>query len=184
MVISGGGCLFTSPLLLRVHSSLVMINLHLFLSSPLTHRFPQTSVNAVLGYLTQWTLSAYVILCHLSPSDCPLFSTSSLCPLRTIPHHSSFPHPLLSFLIYLAAGCAGLCLIDRLFVWLNKWIFDWLMERLSSLHCHSFADSKLTTVITTQTHTHIQKHIVFITRILNIYIYFLVQSIYLGCLSS
>lgn len=57
-----------------------------------------------LGCLTQWALCAYVPLCNLSLRACPLFSTYSVLPLRTSPHPCSFPHPLLSCLIYPAAS--------------------------------------------------------------------------------
>lgn len=82
-----------------------------------------------LGYLTLWTLSAYVLLCNLSPPACPLFSTFSLLPPQD--QSSSSFLSLLSPLISYLPGCirsTGL-VSDRLFDWLTKFIFDWVLKQ-------------------------------------------------------
>lgn len=103
------GCRFTSPALLRLELSLVMINPHLFLSSLLLLHTNSRRRYWKLpsGCLAHCTLSADVLLCNLF----------CLC---------SYLHIILSFLIYLAASEAQD--LTDLTVWLTEWMFDWLTE--------------------------------------------------------
>lgn len=103
-----------------------------------------------LGFLTKWTLSAWMFFSVTYLLPLGLFSPLPLSfPSGPVLSLLTFFRCLLSFLIYPAASAAQhLYPTDRLFDWLTKWIFDWFTELWIGLHYYCYmasaADSKVT----------------------------------------